>query len=77
MRNYKAVQVKEWVVSEVVCNKCGKGFDYDDISPESDTHYFETRHRKGITKEAFKFDLCDMCLRLFYLEFEIQPVKKQ
>ena len=77
MRNYKAVEVKEWVVDNVVCNKCGKKFDYDDLSPESQTHFFEIRHRFGERgKKITKFDLCEKCLWEFVLEFEIPPSTK-
>jgi len=77
MRNYKAVEVKEWVVDNVVCNKCGDKFDYDDLSPESKTYFFEITHMFSDGRRKSKFDLCEKCLWEFVLEFEIPPTIKE
>ncbi|PTX59984.1 hypothetical protein C8P63_110129 [Melghirimyces profundicolus] len=76
MKKHKPVMKEVQVVSEWICNKCGKSVQADSNDFETDLiHSFQTEfgYGSGFDMEEWSWELCEDCLVDIVRTFQFAP----
>lgn len=77
MKVHKGVQVSRAVVSEIICNRCGKNIEKDAVGNFVDCLSVDKRWGYGTTidNEEHSFDLCEDCYKDIIATFKVDVRK--